>query len=59
MKRYIFQIFLLGLGLVLASCSTSQPAGQTVGERRQPGADTIEVQNALTLVRLPRSGCRA
>lgn len=49
MKRYFFQIFLLGLGLALASCSTSQPAGQTAGDPRQPGADTIEVQNALTL----------
>lgn len=49
MKRHIFSSLLFLLGLALASCSTSQPAGQTADRQRQPGPDTILVQDALTL----------
>ena len=49
MKRYIFSGMFLLLVLALVSCSTSQPAGQAAEDGYRPGADTILVQNALTL----------
>ena len=49
MKRYIFSVLAFTLGLVLMSCSTSHPAGQTADKGYHSGADTIVVQDAYTL----------
>lgn len=49
MKRYIFSSLLFLLGLALASCSTSQSAGQTGNDQRRAGQDTIEATGAFTL----------